>query len=85
MIEFDQPQTVREVRGNALYSAAWKAANSYEFLTTDQSTFKGDTQFFLGTEVKETGSQLIQISTKDLIQLILPISLEVAVIFYDKL
>jgi hypothetical protein len=46
--------------------------------------FEGDTQSFLATEVKETGTQLIWITMDDLIHLILPINPEVAVIFCNE-
>ena len=63
----------------------WKAADGYEFFLNDRLVdFEGDTQSFLGTEVKETGSQLMWMTTEDLIHLILPISPEVAVIFCNE-
>ncbi|KFY07183.1 hypothetical protein V492_07379 [Pseudogymnoascus sp. VKM F-4246] len=63
----------------------WKAADGCEFFLNDRLVdFEGDTQSFLGAEVKETGSQLIWITTEDLIHLILPISPGVAVIFCDE-
>lgn len=63
----------------------WKAADGYEFFLNERLVdFEGDTQSFLGTEVKETGSQLIWMTTEDLIHLILPISPEVAVVFCDE-
>ncbi|WEW61563.1 hypothetical protein PRK78_007054 [Emydomyces testavorans] len=63
----------------------WKAADGYEFFLNERLVdFEGDTQSFLGTEVKETGPQLVWMTTKDLIHLILPISPEVAVIFCDE-
>jgi hypothetical protein len=63
----------------------WKAADGYEFFLNDRLVdFEGDTQSFLGTEVKDTGSQLMWMTTEDLIHLVLPISPEVAVIFCDE-
>ncbi|KFY68585.1 hypothetical protein V496_00971 [Pseudogymnoascus sp. VKM F-4515 (FW-2607)] len=63
----------------------WKAADGYEFFLNERLVdFEGDTQSFLGTEVKETGSQLIWMTTEDLIHLILPISPEVAVVFCNE-
>jgi hypothetical protein len=60
----------------------WKAAHGYEFFLNESLVdFEGDTQSFLGTEVKETRCQLIWVTTNDLIHLVLPISPEVAVVF----
>lgn len=63
----------------------WKAANGCEFFLNDRLVdFEGDTKSFLGTEVKETGSQLTSMTTEDLIHLVLPISPEVAIIFCNE-
>ena len=63
----------------------WKAADGYEFFLNDRLVdFEGDTQSFLGTEVKDTGPQLMWMTTEDQIHLILPISPEVAVVFCNE-
>ncbi|PCD23181.1 hypothetical protein AU210_014704 [Fusarium oxysporum f. sp. radicis-cucumerinum] len=63
----------------------WKAADGYEFFLNERLVdFEGDTQSFLGAEVKETRTQLIWMTTEDMIHLILPISPEVAVIFCNE-
>ncbi|RKK92001.1 hypothetical protein BFJ71_g10476 [Fusarium oxysporum] len=63
----------------------WKAADGYEFFLNERLVdFEGDAQSFLGAEVKETRTQLIWMTTEDMIHLILPISPEVAVIFCNE-
>ena len=63
----------------------WKAADGCEFFLNDRLVdFEGDTQFVLGTELKETGHQLIWMNTDDMIHLVLPISPEVAVVFCNE-
>jgi hypothetical protein len=63
----------------------WRAADGHEFFLNDGLVdFEGDTQSCLGTEVGETGAQLIWMTTADLNHLILPISPEVAIIFCDE-
>jgi hypothetical protein len=63
----------------------WKAANGHEFFLNERLVdFEGDTQSFLGTEKKESRSQLTWMTTEDKIHLILPISPLVAIIFCDE-
>ncbi|KEY65508.1 hypothetical protein S7711_09298 [Stachybotrys chartarum IBT 7711] len=63
----------------------WKAADGYEFfLNEDLVDFEGETLSYIGAEVKDTGHQLVQMTTNDLIHLILPINPEVAVVFCDE-
>lgn len=63
----------------------WKAADGYEFFLNKRLVdFEGDTQSFLGAEVKETGTQLTWMTTEDMIHIVLPISPEVAVIFCNE-
>ncbi|RYP49445.1 hypothetical protein DL768_004855 [Monosporascus sp. mg162] len=63
----------------------WKAAAGYEFfLNKHLVDFEGDTEFCLGAEVRRAGFQLIWITRKDMAHLVLPISPEVAVVFWDE-
>ena len=63
----------------------WKAAAGHEFFLNDRLVdFEGETQSVLGTEVKDSGSQLILMTTEDMIHLVLPISPEIAVVFCDE-
>lgn len=63
----------------------WKAADGYEFFLNDRLVdFEGETLSYLGTEIKETGPQLILMTTEDQIHLVLPISPEVAVVFCNE-
>lgn len=63
----------------------WKAADGYEFFLNDRLVdFEGETESYLGTEVKEAGYQLICMTTDDMIHRVLPISPEIAVIFCDE-
>ncbi|PKX91372.1 uncharacterized protein P174DRAFT_491121 [Aspergillus novofumigatus IBT 16806] len=63
----------------------WKAANGYEFFLNDRLVdFEGDTQSYLGTEMKGKRCQLIWMTSEDLIHLILPVSPEVAIIFCNE-
>lgn len=63
----------------------WKAADGYEFFLNERLVdFEGDTESVLGVEVKETGPQLIWMTTEDQIHLILPISPDVAIIFCNE-
>lgn len=63
----------------------WKAADNYEFFLNDRLVdFEGDTQSFLGVEVKDTRHQLTLTTTEDLIHVILPISPKVAVVFCNE-
>ncbi|KAK4126409.1 hypothetical protein N657DRAFT_307147 [Parathielavia appendiculata] len=63
----------------------WRAADGHEFILNERLVdLEGDTTSFLGMEEKETGPQLIRMTTDDRIQLVLPINPEVAVIFCDE-
>lgn len=63
----------------------WKSADNHEFFLNDKLVdFEGDTQSVLGAEVEGTRSQLIWMTTDDMIHMVLPISPEVAVIFCDE-
>ena len=63
----------------------WKAADGHEFFLNDRVIdFEGETQSYLGTEVKGSGPRLILMTTDDLIHLVLPISPDAAVIFCNE-
>lgn len=63
----------------------WRAAESYEFFLNESLVdFEGDTQSFIGVEKNETGSQLIWMTTDDMIHLILPINPEIAIVFCNE-
>ncbi|KAJ5160551.1 uncharacterized protein N7482_007555 [Penicillium canariense] len=71
------------VEGYALQ--VWKAADGYEFFLNESLVdFEGDRESRLGMETKETGPQLIWITSDDMNHLILPISPDVAVVFCNE-
>ncbi|KAG2005319.1 hypothetical protein GB937_008862 [Aspergillus fischeri] len=63
----------------------WKAANGYEFFLNDRLVdFEGDTQSYLGAEMKGERCQLIWTTSEDFIHPILPVGPEVAIIFCNE-
>ncbi|KAI1808065.1 hypothetical protein F4811DRAFT_549158 [Daldinia bambusicola] len=63
----------------------WRAAHGHEFFLNERFVdFEGDTQSRLCVESKETGPELVYMTTEDPIHIVLPISPEVAVVFCNE-
>ncbi|KAI1466075.1 uncharacterized protein F4812DRAFT_95991 [Daldinia caldariorum] len=63
----------------------WRAATGHEFFLNERFVdFEGDTQSRLCVESKETGPELVYMTTEDPIHIMLPVSPEVAVIFCNE-
>lgn len=62
----------------------WKAAPGHEFFFNDRIIdLEGDTQSCIGVNAEETGSELIWMTTEDPIHLIMPITPQIAIVFYN--